>query len=214
MADAILKLCCTCREKKRPDEFPKNRSEPDGLKKRCKGCNNKSNQDYRRRNPETSAASSRNWALKNPDRIREKQLRWAERHPGRQTELAKAWRHKYSERQSENARRYASLPHVRLQKTIRERIRQMLKGNKSRKTFALLGYGIEELKTHLERQFTKGMSWENFGEWHVDHIRPLSSFSITQESDPAMQEAWALSNLRPLWAQENLKKRAKCLYLV
>lgn len=214
MADAILKRCCTCKECKPFDQFPKNRSEKDGLKKRCKACNNRANKEYRERNPESSAASSRNWVLKNPAKAEAKKQRWKDNNPGRHTELARLWRQRNSERHAESMQRYTSRPDVRIQRTIRERIRQMVKGRKSRRTFDLLGYTVDDLKVHLERQFTKGMRWENFGDWHIDHVVPLSSFNITSEFDPELQAAWALSNLRPLWATENLQKRAKRIYLV
>src|SRR3546814_9626669 len=58
----------------------------------------------------------------------------------------------------------------------------------------------------LERQFLPGMSWDNRGEWHIDHIRPLCAFEFTSPDDPQFREAWALTNLRPLWARDNLRK--------
>lgn len=214
MAEVILKRCCTCKECKPTADFPKSRSEKDGLKKRCKECNNRENRKYRQRNPEAAAASSRKWALRNPDRVREKMERWQARNPGRMSALISAWRLKNSERHAENGRRYTSQAHVRLHRTIRERLRQMILGARSKKTFSLLGYTKEDLILHLERQFQSGMTWENFGEWHVDHIIPLSAFRIESEDDPAIQQAWCLSNLRPLWAADNLRKRDKALYLI
>jgi hypothetical protein len=68
---------------------------------------------------------------------------------------------------------------------------------------------MEELKTHLGRQFLRGMGWHNMGQWHIDHIIPLSSFTITGPDDPELRRAWALTNLRPLWAVDNLTKRDK-----
>jgi hypothetical protein len=58
------------------------------------------------------------------------------------------------------------------------------------------------------------MSWENYGDWHIDHIVPLSSFTFTGVDDPEIRIAWALSNLRPIWAKENIKKRDKRLFLI
>lgn len=69
-----------------------------------------------------------------------------------------------------------------------------------------LGFTARELREHLERQFTAGMTWENHGAWHVDHIRPLSSFSYSSPDDDEFREAWALTNLRPLMAAENIKR--------
>ena len=74
---------------------------------------------------------------------------------------------------------------------------------------AFTGYTVAELKKHLEKQFTKGMNWEKFmaGEIHIDHIIPLSSFDRTNEDE--VKAAWQLSNLRPLWAKDNIRKAAK-----
>jgi hypothetical protein len=72
-----------------------------------------------------------------------------------------------------------------------------------------------ELIAHLDRQFHKGMSWNNYGKrWHVDHIRPVSSFEFSSSNDPSFKECWALINLRPLWKGQNLSKHAKRLHLV
>lgn len=69
-----------------------------------------------------------------------------------------------------------------------------------------LGWTIQELKAHLEKQFRFGMSWKNYGEWQIDHIKPRSLFSFTTHADPEFKECWALSNLQPLWATENATK--------
>ena len=58
---------------------------------------------------------------------------------------------------------------------------------------------------HIEDNFKNGMSWDNYGEWHIDHIRPISSFPV----DAKPSEVNALSNLRPLWANENISKGNK-----
>lgn len=70
----------------------------------------------------------------------------------------------------------------------------------------LLGYTTRELRDHIERQFTEGMGWHNKGDWHVDHIVPASSFDLTKESE--IKSCMALTNLRPMWAKDNLKKGA------
>lgn len=63
-------------------------------------------------------------------------------------------------------------------------------------TIDLLGYSPGELKTHLESLFTEGMSWDNYGEWHIDHIKPVITYN--PETHPSIVNA--LSNLRPLWS--------------
>jgi len=68
-----------------------------------------------------------------------------------------------------------------------------------------LGYSAEDLKQHLEKNFKEGMSWENYGLWHIDHIKPISSFD--KEEDPKIINS--LKNLQPLWASENYIKSNK-----
>lgn len=88
------------------------------------------------------------------------------------------------------------------------------RGGTSPKAEAMLGYSVQVLMRHLERQFTKGMTWAAFmdGRIHIDHIVALSDFDL---SDPDQwRAAWALPNLRPLWAPENIRKSDSRLFLL
>lgn len=73
----------------------------------------------------------------------------------------------------------------------------------------LLGYSIAELRQHLENQFTDGMNWDEFmeGNIHIDHIIPMAAFNMRCEDD--FKRCWALSNLQPLWASDNIAKGAR-----
>ena len=73
------------------------------------------------------------------------------------------------------------------------------------KTEKLLGIKFPKLKIHLERQFTKGMTWSNYGKWHIDHIIPLASANTEEE----LIKLCHYRNLQPLWAKDNLIKGAK-----
>ena len=86
------------------------------------------------------------------------------------------------------------------------------KAGRSWRTF--VDYTLEELMTHLERQFLHGMTWENKGDWHIDHIIPRSSFEYSSPDDQEFKKCWALSNLQPLWAVDNIRKNAKIDYLI
>jgi hypothetical protein len=91
---------------------------------------------------------------------------------------------------------------------LRGRIHAALKGaGKSKRAMQLVGCSIAELKTHLEKQFKASMTWENYGEWHVDHIVPCCSFDLRLAKD--QQRCFHFSNLQPLWADENFKKSGK-----
>lgn len=89
-----------------------------------------------------------------------------------------------------------------------------MRGKSGKRWQALVGYSAIDLMEHLERQFTKGMGWDNMGDWHIDHIRPVSFFAFTSENDPGFLECWALANLRPLWKTDNLAKGRKITHLV
>lgn len=78
--------------------------------------------------------------------------------------------------------------------------------NHYKKCKDIVGYTGEELKKHIENLFREGMTWQNHGRWHIDHIIPKRSFDYTSIDDPKVKECWSLSNLKPIWAEENLKK--------
>lgn len=80
-----------------------------------------------------------------------------------------------------------------------------LNQNKTASTFKLLPYTPQELKIHLERQFTRGMSWENYGEWQIDHIVPVCEAATTDD----VLKLNALSNLRPLRKLDNMRKNGR-----
>lgn len=95
----------------------------------------------------------------------------------------------------------------RLQQNIRRGIYGCLSGKqKKSKSLEYLGCSVEELWSHLESQFQEGMTRENYGEWHLDHIRPLSSWDFEIETECKLREAWHYTNLQPLWAKDNLSK--------
>ncbi len=125
------------------------------------------------------------------------------------------------------AKAYARLPHRKAKRRNEKHVRmknpryalyhrmsrqlwQHLKENKARRSWVdLLPYTVDDLKAHLESQFVDGMSWENAGEWHIDHIRPVSSFNYDSPDHPEFLQCWALDNLQPLWATDNCSKNAK-----
>lgn len=110
-----------------------------------------------------------------------------------------------------NAERRKSDPVFRIKCALRSRLRLVRKGQPSSAAFKMLGCSVEEFRSHIEGQFRDGMTWENWGrgwggarEWHLDHIKALATFNLT---DPAqVAKACHYTNLQPLWASENLSK--------
>lgn len=96
----------------------------------------------------------------------------------------------------------------RLQSNLQRRICLALNGkDKASSTVKLIGCSIAELKKHLESKFTEGMTWENYGQWHVDHIKPCALFDLTLACE--QEKCFNYTNLQPLWALDNLRKRDK-----
>ena len=94
------------------------------------------------------------------------------------------------------------------------RIRCLIRGSitkrgytKKSKTHEILGISYVELKEHMERQFTKGMNWENRDQWHIDHIIPLA----TAQCEDDIIKLNHYTNLQPLWAEDNLSKGSKLI---
>lgn len=113
------------------------------------------------------------------------------------------------------ARRRISTPSGKVHHRLRSQLQYLLKVGKGGKSWqSIVGYSTDNLRLHLERQFLPGMSWENVGEWHIDHIVPISAFEITGADDPSIRDAWAITNLRPLWAEENINKRDRRTHLI
>jgi hypothetical protein len=99
-------------------------------------------------------------------------------------------------------------PNVRIAENTRRRINFLVRGEqKSIATQKLLGCTTKEIMTHLELLFADGMTWENYGEWHIDHIKPCSKFDLTDEQEQL--ECFNYKNLQPLWAKDNLSKGDK-----
>lgn len=69
-------------------------------------------------------------------------------------------------------------------------------------------FTMNQLKEHLEGLFIEGMSWQNYGEWHIDHIKPQVLLPYKTMDEPNFLECWALENLQPLWAEDNIRKGA------
>lgn len=78
---------------------------------------------------------------------------------------------------------------------------------KKGKTMELTGCSKQELLDYLESKFSEGMTWENYGKWHIDHIRPCVSFNL--EDSEEQKKCFHWTNLQPLWAVDNIRKGGK-----
>lgn len=134
---------------------------------------------------------------------------WRQANPGRTAQNTRNYRDRNRVRiREEERQRRASDPVFRFVKNARTRIYLALKkGPKYAKTESLVGCSFDQLLGLMEFHFLPGMSWENYGQWHVDHIKPCAIFNL---SDPAQQqECFHYSNLQPMWGEDNMRKGAR-----
>jgi hypothetical protein len=154
---------------------------------------------------------------KNKDTLSEYHKKWSENKKEHLIKYHKEWREKNIDKHRENKRNYertrkANDPIYKLINNFRTAIYQVLKENQIQKNghyFETLKYSPENLIEHLESKFKDNMTWNNYGEWHVDHIKPISSFQITEIGDKEFMSCWSLENLQPLWGKENIRKSNK-----
>lgn len=106
-------------------------------------------------------------------------------------------------------RRRRQNPMIQLSFNTSTAISISLKTNKQGHWEDLVGYSLQQLQRHLEKQFTQGMTWKNYGEWHIDHKIPKSAFNFSKPEHIDFKRCWALSNLEPLWQTDNQLKWAK-----
>lgn len=107
--------------------------------------------------------------------------------------------------------RKSSDPNFRIACSLRTRMSMALKqGNKTGSAVNDLGCSIEEFRIYLSSKFSEGMNWENYGEWQIDHIFPLSKFNLSNRDE--FLRAAHFSNLQPLWRTDNLSKFNKVNY--
>jgi len=165
------------------------------------------------RNREARLANMKSWASRNPDKCRAGHLRYYA--ANRDKAIKRAVEFNRTPRGLENRARWKRNKKetdlsFRLGCNLRCRIWWALNSQNAKKsirTKELIGCPVSFLEKHLEDQFKPGMTWENYGEWHIDHIMPCARFDLT---DPLQQKiCFHFTNLQPLWATENLSKGAR-----
>jgi len=164
---------------------------------------------WRKRNKFKISQWQKAWRKKNLTKCKSWVRQWQIRNHDRNLQNQKNWRknnkHKWRTICNRHIKKHVS---YRLSARIRSRISTVLRGTpKNGPLTTLLGCSIPDLRRHLENLFLPGMNWNNYGQWHVDHVRPCAKFNLTK---PIEQRAcFHFTNLQPLWAKENISKGAK-----
>jgi hypothetical protein len=192
-----MKVCTKCKVEKEFSEFSKDKTRKDNSQLNCKKCNEQyviNNKEkiiqYKLENKEHLKEYDRQYKIKNKENIKQYRLE-----------------NKESRNKKEKERRHTD-PLYKLSGNIRSLILISIKKqgySKKSKTYEILGCSYEDFKIHLESQFTEGMTWDNQGLWHLDHIYPISR--ATDEQHVIKLNHY--TNFQPLWAEDNNKKYNK-----
>ncbi len=172
-----MKTCTICNQTKELSDFNNQKLGKFGKRSYCRVCQSELKKKYDSENRERLTEYQREYRTKNPSYILDYQKN----------------------------RRSLDL-NYRLMGNMRSRLCNIIK-NKTKNTFECLGVNIDEFKNYIESKFTEGMTWENYGEWQIDHIIPISHGTNQDE----ICRLNYYTNLRPLWKFENLKKSNKIL---
>lgn len=212
----MIKICRDCGKDKPLTEFSREKKTKDGLKSYCKSCMSERSKAYNRKNREKRLAYSKQYHEDNREALKLK----SRQHYAATIEERRAYGRRYRKQYLKQARtkvatlarEYARMrrrtdPMFRVIANMRSRLRHLLNGYKSKRTLELTGCNREELKAHLEKQFKPGMSWKNYGKWHIDHIIALSKVNVFDESE--LMKVCHFTNLQPLWAADNIRKSNK-----
>ena len=227
----MVKTCSKCKIEKPFDEFIKSKSTKDGLSYRCKSCDKEYRQknkeyfkEYRNKNKERHKEYDKKYRQKNKKRIKEYSKEWRNKNKEHKKKRDKEYYNKNKEHIKASVKEYynKNKKHIneykkkwinekktdhlfRMKENLRSRTYKAFKNKgyrKNTKTQEMLGVDWQVAKKHIERQFTKGMNWNNYGEWHIDHIIPLASANTEER----LKKLCHYSNLQPLWAEHNLSK--------
>lgn len=170
--------------------------------------------NYVKNNPEIIKACAKRSYIKNKENVNAKKKEWYQNNKEKHAKTRELYAINNKERLLAARRKWernkmATDLNYLLQKTLRSRIKEALKcgAKKAEKTVELIGCSMDEFRTHIENQFTEGMSWDNwsFYGWHLDHKIPVSWFNLKNES--CRKAAFNYKNMQPLWWDENFKKK-------
>jgi hypothetical protein len=205
------KNCTKCGLTKNIEDFPKCPECKDGYRNQCKRCVKSMSDVWRNNNPD----SHKIWREKNIDYDKERKQIHYQNNKDKYIQQSIEYRKNNTDKVNQRVRdyrkkRFSEDEVFKLTFTVRSRIRKFLKLTNSIKlgqTFDLIGCTPQELIKYIENLFTDGMNWGNHGEWHIDHIVPLSSAKTKED----LMKLCHYTNLQPLWAKDNLSKSDKII---
>jgi len=197
----FMKKCTKCNVEKDFIEFNKSKKSKDSLYPSCKECAKK----YVFENKEKISLRNKLWFENN----KEYKIQYDKEYKQKNAQKYIDYRNKNKEKSNKQRKeKRDSNPLYKLTGNLRRRVLHCFKRkswSKNNATTDMLGCSFDYARQHLEQQFTEGMTWENQGKWHIDHIIPLSSAKTENE----LIKLCHYKNLQPLWAKDNLIKSNK-----
>jgi len=205
--ERVMKKCRKCEVVKSLDEFHRRNNRKSGCASKCKKCA----QQYYEANREKLLEYTKQWAKDNKEKKAEYNRQYRQDNKEKKAEYNRQYNQEHKAERNEYRRnRYNNEPAIALRTNVSNLIGHALKRNDGSKQGEsmeqYLPYTIEQLKEHLENQFEPWMNWDNQGEWHIDHIYPQSKLPYDSMTHPNFLKCWALENLQPLEAKENISK--------
>lgn len=210
------KVCRTCNQTKEASSFSTHPKSSDGLYHECKGCVSVNNKKrlLKKKEPPAQKTCVCCGETKDISEFTNKKYRSDGKDNTCKPCNVKNYR-TYARTNKEKVntasrKRYESDINYKLCEILRSRVRKAIQNDqKTGSAVKDLGCSVDELKKHLESKFEDGMSWDNWSPkgWHIDHIIPLSAFDLTERDQ--FLKACHYTNLQPLWAEDNMQKKAK-----
>lgn len=203
--ELILKKCPVCKTIKQISDFGKNVISKNGLQYYCKKCMCFYNKQHPCKTRKPYKTLKEGGKIRKPESLETRAKRKIYRAKNKE---------KIRDREKIYKAKIRSTPSGRLNGRMSQSVRLSLRDSKQGLSWeSLVGYTSKDLKKHLEKQFKDGMDWDKFmsGEIHIDHIIPVKIFNFKSSSDYEFKKCWALKNLQPLWAKDNISKGSKLI---
>ena len=206
----------SCGETKNVTEFSvRKKGSTYGYRNQCKKCRCNQAKKYYEEHKEERNEYSKKYHEEHREELNQKHKEYCEKNKERIEQVRKEYREVHRKELSAQSVEYERQrrktdPMKKLKKTLRSRIYNAIHrqyGEKANSSMELIGCTIQEVRKHIESQFVEGMTWDNHGEWHVDHIRPCVSFNL--EDPEEQKKCFHFTNLQPLWAEDNFRKSGK-----
>lgn len=220
----MKQVCIKCNQELPLDMFSKDKQKKTGYRKDCRSCNAKIQKKLRDLNIEERRKVSKTYRAKNKDKINSRKKLYRKLNPEAHKIISRRTYRKNLEKIKIRSKmmyqknkkeihlkmkiKYHTDIQYRLALNLRRRMHKLIKrSDRNGSAVRDLGCSLNQFKLYIESKFSEGMSWDNYGKWHLDHIYPISRVDLTNRDE--FLKIAHYTNYQPLWAEDNLKKSNK-----